>query len=74
MVELFSSFRSDGGQDVEMFARGISIALYNTAGGIVVALPAMISHRIFRAKIDAHIHTMETNAERLIGLINNGRK
>ena len=74
MVELFSSFRSDGGQDVEMFARGISIALYNTAGGIVVALPAMISHRIFLAKIDAHIHTMETNAERLIGLINNGRK
>lgn len=69
MVELFSSFTSDG-HDVEMFARGISVALYNTAGGIVVAIPAMISHRFFRAKIDSQIHIMETNADRLIDLIN----
>ena len=31
MVELFSSFTSSG-HDVAVFARGISIALYNTAG------------------------------------------
>ena len=51
MVELFSSFTSSG-HDVAVFARGISIALYNTAGGIVVAVPAMIAYRFFRSKID----------------------
>ena len=72
MVELFSSFTSTG-HDVEMFARGISVALYNTAGGIVVAIPAMISHRYFRAKIDEQIQTMEEHAGHVVDLIN-GRK
>ncbi len=72
MVELFSSFTSTG-HDVEMFARGISVALYNTAGGIVVAIPAMISHRYFRAKIDQQIQTMEEHADHVVDLIN-GRK
>ena len=73
MVELFSSFTSTG-HDVEMFARGISVALYNPAGGIVVAIPAMISHRFFRAKIDQQIQTMEEQATLLIDLINSERK
>ena len=47
MVELFSSFTSSG-HDVAVFARGISIALYNTAGGIVVAVPAMIAYRLYK--------------------------
>ena len=72
MVELFSSFTSTG-HDVEMFARGISVTLYNTAGGIVVAIPAMISHRYFRAKIDEQIQTMEEHADHVVDLIN-GRK
>ena len=54
MVELFSSFTSSG-HDVAVFARGISIALYNTAGGIVVAVPAMIAYRFFRSKIDNYL-------------------
>jgi len=73
MVELFSSFTSDG-QDVEQFARGISVALYNTGGGIVVAIPAMIAHRVFRAKIDNQIHIMEKSAQRIITLCNTGGK
>ena len=35
MVELFSSFTSSG-HDVAVFARGISIALYNTAGVLLL--------------------------------------
>jgi biopolymer transport protein ExbB len=50
MVELFGSFTSSGA-DVTVFARGISIALYNTAGGIVVAVPAMIMYRFFKNKV-----------------------
>lgn len=46
MVDLFSSF-TNSGHDVAVFARGISVALYNTAAGIVVAVPAMIFLSLF---------------------------
>jgi len=51
---------------VAVFARGISIALYNTAGGIVVAVPAMIAYRFYRSKVDHFINEMEMHALNLI--------
>ena len=68
MVELFSSFTSSG-HDVAVFARGISIALYNTAGGIVVAVPAMIAYRFFRAKIDNYLNEMEHYAIQIVEIL-----
>ncbi|MDC0876877.1 MotA/TolQ/ExbB proton channel family protein [Methylophilaceae bacterium] len=73
MVELFSSFTSTG-HDVSIFARGISIALYNTAGGIVVAVPAMIAFRYFRSKVDYLVNEMEQQALRLVEVIRGERK
>jgi biopolymer transport protein ExbB len=73
MVELFSSFTSTG-HDVSIFARGISIALYNTAGGIVVAVPAMIAFRYFRSKVDHLVNEMEQQALRLVEVIRGERK
>ena len=73
MVELFSSFTSSG-HDVAIFARGISIALYNTAGGIVVAVPAMIAYRFFRSKIDNLVIEMEQQAIKLVEVIHGKRK
>jgi len=58
MVELFSSFTSSG-HDVAIFARGISIALYNTAGGIVVAVPAMIAFRYYRSRVENFMNEMQ---------------
>ena len=65
MVDLFSSF-TNSGHDVAVFARGISVALYNTAAGIVVAVPAMIFYRFFRSKADDLIFDMEQQALKLI--------
>ena len=73
MVELFGSFTSSG-HDVAIFARGISIALYNTAGGIVVAVPAMIAYRFFRSKIDNLVIEMEQQAIKLVEVIHGKRK
>ena len=70
MVELFSSFTSSG-HDVAVFARGISIALYNTAGGIVVAVPAMIAYRFFRSKIDNYLNEMEHYAIQIVEILKN---
>ena len=68
MVELFSSFTSSG-HDVAVFARGISIALYNTAGGIVVAVPAMIAYRFFRSNIDNYLNEMEHYAIQIVEIL-----
>ena len=73
MVELFSSFTSSG-HDVAVFARGISIALYNTAGGIVVAVPAMIAFRYFRSKVDHLVNEMEQQALHLVEIMRSERK
>ena len=73
MVELFSSFTSSG-HDVAVFARGISIALYNTAGGIVVAVPAMIAFRYFRSKVDHLVNEMEQQALHLVEIMRGERK
>ena len=73
MVELFGAFTATG-HDVAMFARGISVALYNTAMGIVVAVPSMIFYRHFRAKVDSLIVDMEQEAIKLVEIIHGERK
>jgi biopolymer transport protein ExbB len=73
MVELFGAFTNTG-HDIAQFARGISVALYNTAGGIVVAVPAMIAYRFFRSKVDGLLVDMEQQAIKLVELIHGERK
>lgn len=73
MVELFSAFTATG-HDIAQFARGISVALYNTAGGIVVAVPAMIAYRYFRSKVDGLLVDMEQQAIKLVEIIHGERK
>ena len=73
MVELFGAFTASG-HDVAQFARGISVALYNTAAGIVVAVPAMIFYRFFRGKVDGLIVEMEQQAVKLVEIIHGERK
>ena len=73
MVELFGAFTSTG-HDVAQFARGISVALYNTAAGIVVAVPAMLTYRYFRAKVDSLLVNMEQQAIKLVEIIHGERK
>ncbi len=73
MVELFGSF-TNSGHDVAQFARGISVALYNTAGGIIVAVPAMIAYRYFRGKVDGLLVEMEQQAIKLVEILHGERK
>lgn len=64
MIEIFAS-QSPTGSDPALLARGISIALYNTAFGLIVAIPAMIFYRHFRARVDHYLADAETIANRL---------
>lgn len=71
MIEIFASYTPTGGDPAQL-ARGISIALYNTAFGIIIAIPALIFHRYFRSRVDYYLLRMEREANALNRLINRG--
>ncbi len=72
MIEIFGSQTSSGSNPIQL-AHGISIALYNTAMGIIVAVPALIFYRHFRAKVDAFVVEMEQQAIKLVDLAHGER-
>jgi biopolymer transport protein ExbB len=67
MIEIFGSQPGGtnmGGNPAQL-AHGISVALYNTAFGLIVAIPALIFWRYFRARVDEYLLTLELSADRL---------
>lgn len=72
MIELFGA-SSPTGTNPQQLAHGISVALYNTAFGLVVAIPSMIFYRHFRAKVDALLVTMEQQAIHLVDVVHGDR-
>ncbi|KAA1286743.1 flagellar motor protein MotA [Alcaligenes faecalis] len=68
MIDIFAAYDPAGG-DPSLIARGISVALYNTALGILIAVPAMIFHRYFRSRADYLLHCLETEAGALDRLL-----
>ena len=73
MIEIFGS-NSPTGSNPAQLAHGISIALYNAAFGILVAIPSMIFYRHFRAKVDALVLEMELQALKLVEVVHGDRK
>jgi biopolymer transport protein ExbB len=71
MIEIFGSQGGAGGMGAgggnpAQLAHGISIALYNTAFGLIVAIPALIFWRYFRGRVDEYLLTLELAAERFV--------
>lgn len=67
MIEIFGSQAPSGalsGGNPAQLAHGISVALYNTAFGLIVAIPALIFWRYFRARVDGYTLELELSAER----------
>ena len=73
MIEIFGSQTPQGGNPL-VLAHGISIALYNTAFGLVVAVPSMVFYRYFRAKVDALLVDIELHAIKLVEVVHGERK
>ena len=73
MIEIFGAHTPTGTNPLQL-AHGISIALYNTAFGILVAVPAMIFYRYYRAKIDVMLVDMEMQAIKLVEVIRGERQ
>jgi len=67
MIEIFGSQAPGGatGGNPAQLAHGISIALYNTAFGLIVAIPSLIFWRYFRGRVDGYLLTLELAAGHL---------
>jgi biopolymer transport protein ExbB len=66
MIEIFGSQAPSGGGNPQQLAHGISIALYNTAFGLMIAIPALMFYRYFRGRVDEFQLGMELASERIV--------
>lgn len=73
MIEIFGA-ATPTGSNPAILAHGISVALYNTAFGLIVAVPSMIFYRHFRARVDSLTIEMEQQAIKLVEIVHGQRK
>jgi biopolymer transport protein ExbB len=75
MIELFGAQNpAGGGTDPQQLAHGISVALYNTGFGLMIAIPSLIAHRHYRAHVDSLIVDMEQQAVRMVEAVHGERR
>ena len=72
MIELFGAQEITGANPVQV-AHGISVALYNTAFGLAIAMPALMFHRHFHARVDSFVIDMEQQAVHFVDAVNGAR-
>jgi biopolymer transport protein ExbB len=73
MIEIFGA-QTAGGTNPAQLAHGISIALYNTGFGLIIAIPTMAFYRHFRRKVEALVVDMEQQAIKLVEIVHGERK
>ena len=73
MIEIFGSQAPSGSNPIQL-AHGISVALYNTGFGLLIAIPSMIFWRHFRALVDSFVIDMQQQAVRLVEVLHGERK
>jgi biopolymer transport protein ExbB len=72
MIDIFGS-QSPATGNPQQLAHGISIALYNTAFGLLIAIPSLIFWRHFRALVDSYVVDMEQQAVKLVEVVHGER-
>ena len=72
MIQMFLKILVTGVGDVNQLAGGIGQALISTAGGLCVAIPAVMFHRYFRGRVQEYVIEMEKQAIALLDTIDEG--
>ena len=72
MIDVFGA-QSPATGNPQQLAYGISVALYNTTFGLLIAIPALIFWRHFRALIDKFVVDMEQQAIKLVEVVHGDR-
>ncbi len=74
LITMFMAVMVSGVGDPMKMAGGIGEALVCTASGLVVAIPAYILHRYFRARVQGYVVQMEKQAAALLDELSNARQ
>jgi len=74
MIKVFNAIVMQGAGNAAVLAGGISEALYTTAAGLTVAIPALFFHRFFTRRIDEIAVMMEQEAIKLVDILHGDRE
>ena len=66
MIEIFGAQAPTGVANPAMLAHGISVALYNTAFGLIVAIPSRMFYRYFRSRVDGYTLDLEQGCDQVV--------
>ncbi len=69
MIKVFTNITTVGVGNPAQLAGGISQALITTAGGLMVAIPALLFYRYFKGKIDELVVDMEKESLKLVDVL-----
>ncbi|NND90944.1 MAG: MotA/TolQ/ExbB proton channel family protein [Granulosicoccus sp.] len=69
MISVFTNITTVGVGNPAQLAGGISQALITTAGGLMVAIPALMFYRYFRGRVDALVVDMEKESLKLVDVL-----
>lgn len=74
MIQTFNAIMIQGSGNTGALAGGISVALITTAAGLIVAIPATISHRFFQRRIDSIVVVLEEESIKLVDALHSERR
>ena len=63
MIRSFAALARAGSPDASALSRGISEALFNTAGGIGIAIFAIVAYNFFTTKIDGMTYLIDESGK-----------
>lgn len=73
MIEIFGAQNVTGTNPAQL-AHGISVALYNTGFGLLIAMPTLFFYRYFRGLVDSFVVEMEQKAVKFVDVVHGSRK
>lgn len=73
MIQTFNVISAHGVGNPNLMSNGIAVALITTAAGLSVAIPALMCHRYFQAKVNTLVITMEQEAIHLVETLHETR-
>lgn len=74
MISVFTEMTTQGTGNAPALAGGISEALVTTAAGLAVAIPSLVMHRHYSARIESIVVDLEREAIKLVDALHSNQK